>query len=246
MAPVPDARSRDLQNHGHLGGGEAEAIDVRVESGGPCLHDAPKVIYTERDVNGVCSVGFRNNHTEQGNFADVPSIRAASNRDEAVAGYVRSRLKDLEKTRARGWQVEFARTAGFVPSVVAQVKRGLGVGAKTGPGWAKALGFKDFDELKDTAYRWAVLHGGGQPLGIALPVAATEAIEWVLALNEGTQEQLVTIAEAYCHPRFAQRDRKWWIQRLLEELRADADADHEIRRSSHAARTKQARVKRPK
>lgn len=152
-----------------------------------------------------------------------------SNRDEAIGGYVRSRLRDLEATRERGWQVEFARIAGFVPSVVAQVKRGLGVGAKTGPGFARALGFKTFDDLKSAAYRWWESEGRPQSASHVTTGAAFEAMEAVLALGHGSRDQLRAILSAYEHPRFANRDRGWWIQTLLGELRADADAEIETR-----------------
>lgn len=160
-----------------------------------------------------------------------------SNREEAVGGYIRSRLRELDATRARGWQLEFSRVAGFVPSVVAQVKRGLGVGAKTGPGFAKALGFKSYDDLRSAAYRW--WEAEGRAPRTATSETAQVAVEAVLALGEGTRAQLEAIVDAYAHPRFTARSRAWWIQTLLNELLLDADADHEARLQGHVSRARQ-------
>ena len=138
-----------------------------------------------------------------------------------------------------------ARLGGFAPSSVAQVKRGLGVGAKTGPGFARALGFKSYDELKSEAYRWWEKHGraGADAAAIPLSDAMREAVEAVLLLKQGTRAQLETILAAYTHPRFRERDRDLWVLTLLSELRADAEAARNERLAREAMQAGQKRVR---
>lgn len=144
----------------------------------------------------------------------------------------------MDSSLPKGWQLDLARLGRLAPSTVAQVKRGTGVGAKTMTGFAKAFGFKSPDELRSAAYKWwetegrlAAAHVANPGNGAPTPVMS-EAVEAVLALYPAsTRERLEGILEAFSHQRFAGRDRAWWIQMLLSELRVDEDAELEARRA---------------
>ena len=174
---------------------------------------------SELQVNRARLLRIRINHTGSAKLADMAAI--SSNRDDAISGYVRLRIREWEES-GRELQ-ELSRVAGFGKSTPSQVKRGTGVGAKTGPGFARAFGFKDFDALKSAAYAWWQTDGAAHAAAVDLPHTEPmrEAIEAVLLLNQGTRSQLETILSAYAHRRFHDRDREWWIQVLLSELSRD-------------------------
>jgi hypothetical protein len=113
--------------------------------------------------------------------------------------------------------------AGFAKSTPSQVRLGTGVGAKTGPKFAKVFGYRSFDELKSAAWEWWKAQGNAGQEAIALPKTAAmqTALDAILSLQHGTREQIEAIFLAYGHPRFASRDSDWWLQTLLAELAHD-------------------------
>ncbi len=167
----------------------------------------------------------------------------SASRDDAVSSYVRMKLLELEATRPKGWQKEFAAVARIAPSSVAQVKKGTGVGARTAAGFAKALGFKSANDLRSAAYKWWETEGrlasvGPEPAVKSPTPVMGEAVDAVLVLYPATgREQLEGILERFGHPHFATRDRGWWIQVLLDELRLDEHAVLEARQASRSRPT---------
>ncbi len=151
--------------------------------------------------------------------SDVPS-----NRDDVISSFVRLRIREWRES-GREMQ-ELARVAGFAKSTPSQVMLGTGVGAKTGPRFAKAFGFQSYDEMKSAAWEWWKAQGKAGQEAVDLPKtdAMREAIEAVLSLNQGTREQLETILTAFSHPRFRDRNKDWWLQTLLVELTRDREA----------------------
>lgn len=144
----------------------------------------------------------------------------SGNRDDVVSGYVRMKIREW---RASGREMQdLARVAGFAKSTPSQVMLGTGVGAKTGPRFAKAFGLESYDALKMAAFEW--WKGQAEAAAEPQPAAMTEAVGMVVGLGQGTPEQVDTILTAYRHPRFLDRDRDWWLQTLLAELRLDRTA----------------------
>jgi len=145
----------------------------------------------------------------------------SSNRDDVISSFVRSRIREWRES-GRELQ-DLARAAGFAKSTPSQVILGTGVGAKTGPKFAKAFGFKSYDAMKTAAWEWWQAQGKASSGSAEHPKtdAMAEALDAVLSLNQGTREQLETILGAYVHPRFRERDKDWWLETLLAELRLD-------------------------
>lgn len=148
------------------------------------------------------------------------------NRDDVISGFVRMKIRAWRDS-GRELQ-ELARLAGFAKSTPSQVLIGTGVGAKTGPRFARAFGYASFDELKSAAWEWWKVQGDtSQELLSAPRPEMDEAVDAVLLLNQGSREQLLTILSAYSHPRFRDRSRDWWIQTLLSELARDRETARE-------------------
>lgn len=172
---------------------------------------------SEPRVNGDVS-GF-------GIFISAPARPAEvkGNRDDVVSSYVRMKVREW-RDDGRELQ-ELARSAGFAKSTPSQVLLGTGVGAKTGPKFAKAFGFKSYDDLKVAAWEWWREQGAaGQTHAMSPPSDAMEkAIDMIVSLNQGTRPQLETILAAYAHSRFRDRDYDWWLQVLLTELARDRE-----------------------
>lgn len=143
-----------------------------------------------------------------------------SNRDDVVSNYVRLRIRQW---RDGGRELQdLARVAGFAKSTPSQVLLGTGIGAKTGPRFAKAFGFESFDAMKMAAWEW--WSAQGEASSTPPSEASNTAAQAVLDLKQGTPQQVQTILQAYAHPRFKDRDYDWWLQTLLSELKADREA----------------------
>lgn len=147
--------------------------------------------------------------------------RMQGNRDDVISSFVRSKIREWRES-GRELQ-ELARAAGFAKSTPSQVMLGTGVGAKTGPRFAKAFGYDSFDAMKSAAWEWWKAQGKAGHEAVTAPTTGVmrHAVEAVLSLNQGTPEQLQTIVSAYAHPRFSDRDETWWLQTLLAELDRD-------------------------
>ncbi len=151
-----------------------------------------------------------------GNLPEMPS-----NRDDVVSGFVRFKIREWRES-GRELQ-DLARLAGFAKSTPSQVIMGTGVGQKTGPKFARAFGFESYDAMKLAAFEWwksQTVPGEGTS---AEPVVA-QAVDAVVALNQGTRQQVEAVLTAYAHPRFRGRELNWWITTLLDELGADRRA----------------------
>lgn len=136
--------------------------------------------------------------------------------------YVRHRL--LEWREGHKTDAEFAQRGALYPSAVSQVRTGkLGIGAKTLPQFAKALGMSS-SELLAVSEKWYAEHG--HPARAAFHEARrepgiAEAIEVVKSLQGATEAQLQAIVTAYGAERFRGRDKAWWVQTLLSEFERD-------------------------
>lgn len=145
------------------------------------------------------------------------------NRDDVISSFVRMKIREW---RDGGRELQdLARSAGFAKSTPSQVLLGTGIGAKTGPKFAKAFEYRSFDEMKIAAWEWWRQQGEAGKQAVALPKteAMRGAIQAVLALGQGTREQVETVMAAYSHPRFHERNQDWWIQTLLAELSRDRE-----------------------
>lgn len=138
-------------------------------------------------------------------------------RDPGLSEYVRMRVREWV---ASGRQLlELAALAGVSQSTPSQILTGLGVGPKTAPGWARALGFASADDLTATAYRWWLDRSA-----VALTDAQREAITAATGLGQLTEAQAQAIAAAFGNPRTRDRDVHWWLALLLSEAAIDRAA----------------------
>lgn len=141
-----------------------------------------------------------------------------ANRADIVTSYVRERLRALEKTGDFGWKTEVATIGQFSKSTIPHILSGkTGVGTKTGPGFARALGFSSYEDLQLAALHW--WEDTKKPEG-RLTDAMRAAVEAVSHL--GTPEQVRTVLSMYSHPVFRRRDRGWWVVTLTTELTLQA------------------------
>lgn len=164
-------------------------------------------------------------NTQRNNFDFVNHLAAnpmgmASNRDDVVSSYVRHRIREW---RDSGVELKaLAAKAGFAKSTPSQVLLGTGVGAKTGPRFARAFGFSSYEAMRQAAWQWWQEQTAAEDLQ---PLSQTEpmlrASKAVLALGQGTVGQVETILRAYAHERFRSRDEAWWLQTILAELERD-------------------------
>lgn len=148
----------------------------------------------------------------------------AGNRDDVLSSFVRMKIRAW---RDGGRELkELAAIAGVAKSSPSQVLLGTGVARKTAPGYARAFGYPSEDALKAAAWEWWKAEGQAGEDAVFVPRSEAQkaAIELVLGLQQGTATQLATILSAYSHPRFHDRDRDWWVQTLLAELKADKTA----------------------
>lgn len=153
------------------------------------------------------------------------------NRDDVVSSFVRLKIREWRESK-RELQ-ELARVAGFAKSTPSQVLTGTGVGNKTGPGFARAFGYASHDALKMGAWEWWQANNESPAAASPTSPSQQEACDLVVGLGQGTSEQVATVLHAYAHPRFLERDKDWWIQTLLDELRRDRDAlvrDQDLRK----------------
>ncbi len=169
------------------------------------------------------------------------SLNMAGNRDEVVSSFVRMRIREW-KASGRELQ-ELARLAGIAKSSPSQVLLGTGVARKTRPGYAKAFGYPSEDALLSAAWEWWKAEGQAGEDAVFVPQsdAQREAIDLVIGLQQGTAAQIATILAAYSHPRFRDRDKDWWLQALLAELRRDRETladDQRAREATGAAQKK--------
>lgn len=152
--------------------------------------------------------------------AKVSNMR--ENRDPVLTDFVKMKIAEWQ---ASGREIgEIAQIAGFSKSIPSQVKRdGMGVGAKTAPGFAKAFGFSNVAAMVDAAYEWRKTSGAAlDELLAEEPVQ--RAIEAVKTFVVGsTDVSLRAILSAFVHPRFRGRDYDFWWQELGREARRDAD-----------------------
>lgn len=150
------------------------------------------------------------------------ALNVQGNRDDVISGFVRAKIREWRYVEKRELQ-ELARAAGFGKSTPSQVLFGTGVGGKTGPKFAKAFGYASYDAMKSAAWEWWKEQGqaGHDSVSVPKTEAMGEAIAAVLALGQGTVEQVETIMAAFAHARFRDRDKDWWIQTLLAELARD-------------------------
>jgi hypothetical protein len=149
------------------------------------------------------------------------STNVHGNRDDVISSFVRMRIREW-RVSGRALQ-DLAREAGFAKSTPSQVILGTGVGAKTGPRFARAFGFRSYDDMKAAAWEWWKAQGraGSEAIDFPHTDAMRDAVEAVLSLKQGTREQLETILSAFSHERFRSRDQDWWLQTLLAELGRD-------------------------
>lgn len=165
--------------------------------------------------------------------------KEAAKRDPAISGFVREKIR-LWKEGGRELQ-ELARIAGLSKSMPSQVLSGTnGVGGRSLPGFAKAFGYADVEELQRAAYDWWISSGetGASLLEMPPTEAMGAAIEYVLGLNQTTKAHLRTILARFTHPDFRQREAEWWIQTLLAEVRRDKETirvDEQARKKEYAA-----------
>lgn len=142
----------------------------------------------------------------------------AKPRDRALSDYVRVRIREWMASGKT--LIELARVAKISNSAPSQVLSGLGVGGKAGPGFARAFGFRDYDELVDTAYRWWL----AQQQADDVTPAMRAAMDAVVALGQTSEAQVRAILADYTAERFRARDAEWWTDTLLREARLDREA----------------------
>lgn len=151
-------------------------------------------------------------------------------RDPGLSAYVRMRIREWV---ASGRQLlELANLAGVSQSAPSQILAGLGVGAKTAPGFARAFGFASAEDMIATAYRWHL-----DRTATPLTTAQIEARTAVVALGQLTEEQADAILAAFSNARTRDRAADYWIGLLLAEAAIDraALAQHAAARAKMAA-----------
>lgn len=160
--------------------------------------------------------------TESESFLRAKILTMPSNRDTILSDFVR--MKIAEWQAAGREQQQLAELAGFGKSTVAQVKKGTGVGAKTAPGFAKAFGYSDVQEMVDAAYEWR--KSSGEALDALLAEEAVQtAITQVKTFVVGaTDEAIRAILSAFIHPRFRGRDAMFWVETLGNEAKRDVES----------------------
>ena len=190
-----------------------------------------------------------NVNPDVGRFTDCHPTRCypagmPTNRDDVVSNFVRHKIREWQESKRELQQL--ARIAQFAKSTPSQVLLGTGVGAKTGPKFARAFGFSSYDAMRDAAWLWWQAQGRAGKEAVTSPRTEPmrEAIEVVLSLKQGTAEQLEVILAAYTHERFIARDQAWWVQTLLAELEKDraAAAEDRLQREDIAQTQRSVRI----
>lgn len=176
------------------------------------------------------------NHVKPANFAEM----VAPNRDKAVGDYVRYRIRQWELA---GQELQaLAMAAEISPSSPSQVKRGMGVAAKTGAGYAVAFKLakrnepakERYEKLQRVAYQWWLEQGQATSEWMNSDLGLKEAIQSVIHLNRATEEHLAAILADFRAERFKGRPTFFWIQTLLGELEFERQQTlPEAQRGSH-------------
>lgn len=146
--------------------------------------------------------------------------RVSDAEDDPVARYVRMRLRQLLTKQP---QIELAQRIGVSPSGLSQVKDGKeGVGSRSIGRYARALGFKSPEALRQAAWAW-VMTEAKLGASLALEPAVADAIRTVCALRPEVSETTVrTILHAFGHDRFRGRSVDYWVRTLLDELQFES------------------------
>lgn len=175
---------------------------------------------------------------------------ATQDHDTPLSRYVRLRIAEhvtayrTKHGTERGSLKELVdRSMGLLSgSAPAMVKRGSGVGPKTAAGFARAFGFSSAAELQNAASaRYLAQHHDAASTGNTPDMQ--KAIDAVIALGQGTPEQVATIVAAYAAERFRARDYDWWLMTLLAELKADAALFRTDASDRKATRKKQRKIR---
>lgn len=170
-------------------------------------------------------------------------VTSTSGRDKALSDYVRMKIREWLETNGRD-QKELARRVGVSPSLISTIISGkIGVAGRSGPGFASAFGFANFDELRSAAYGWWLQQGQQTETFVADEPAVAESIEIVLGMRaDVTKAQVLTILHAYTHERFRGRDQSFWVPELLRELQFERAVTQEKTAEANAvARDKRSR-----
>ncbi len=171
------------------------------------------------------------------------------NRDRILSDYLRHRLerwlKEGEELQDGREQLDLATKGGFSsPSVIAMVKKGGGVGAKTTPCWAKAFDFASVEAMIDAAHEWR--RGLGESLDRRLADPAfRQGVELVGGIMPPpTDAEVRTIAADFVAPRFDGRDPMWWLNTVGAELKRDRDRQQAVANAKHAEQLEKRRAAR--
>lgn len=152
-------------------------------------------------------------------FSPAVSLCGMANdgvRNDPISVFVREWLQRLEKEGAV--LVPLALAVKLPKSHPSQVKSGsLGVGPKVLHKYARWMGYSSSDALAAAAYEaWLAKHYGA---ATGPTQAQIDARADLLRDGHATEAEIDAILIAYRHERFLARDRAWWIQTILSELR---------------------------
>lgn len=147
---------------------------------------------------------------------------SASNRDTVLSEFVRHKIREWTAVPGRE-QKDLAELAGFAsPSQISNAKKGIGVGAKSAPGYAKAFGYSSVEAMVDAAYEWR--KGSGEALERRLAEdgfrRGVDAVRAFIA-PPATDEEIRAVAADFLEARFDGRDGDYWYKTLGEEIKAD-------------------------
>jgi hypothetical protein len=154
---------------------------------------------------------------------------------DMVTAYVLARLAELDATR--GATAEALRRGGLSRSAASVLRNGsTDIGAAREPGWAKALGFADVEQLRLAAVMHAM-----EERDAPLTAAQREAIEQAKPLGQMTNAEAVRIVRRAWQ--YADRPAEWWLSHILAEYKYIRDQRAGEERERRAVAEYQAQVR---
>jgi len=146
----------------------------------------------------------------------IMAAKTPTNRDTVLSDFVRYKIQ--EWLRAGNEQQALAEKAGLRPSAIAMIKAGQGVGAKSAPKIAKALGYSSVEAMVDDAYAWRQGLGESLERRLADPNFQAGVAAASLFMVAPTEAEIRTIAADFVAPRFDKREPQWWSSTIGTEL----------------------------
>lgn len=209
------------------------------------MRDSEPIVKADPGLGGLFDSDSLNRNSCKA--LNVPT-KEPTNRDTVLSDFIRHKIR--EWINAGREQKDLAEAAGLRPSAIAMIKGGQGVGAKSAPGIARALGYESVPAMVDAAYAWR--QGMGESLERRLEDHAFRAGAAAVALImvPPTDVELRTIAADFVSPRFDGRDPSWWAATLGTELQRDRarsiDPAARVRSAAGSSRPRQGASGRPK